>query len=316
VGGNLREVCRRAGTEASLSPYVALDGVEAVLRGDAQEFRLKYDWEAPTGHRYVEMVAAPLVRPEGGAVISHIDLTDRERAARELQDLRQTVAHSGRIMSLGEMSASLAHELNQPLTAILSNVQAAKRFLATRPHNLAEIHEILADIEEDNQRAGEIIRRLRTMIRKGHTDRQQLLLNDHVQEVADLISADARLRHIAVVLDLDPGLSQVILNLTLNGADAMETTIPEERELLLRTWRYNNESVALSVRDRGAGITAKPVDQIFEPYYSSKREGLGLGLSIARSIVEAHGGWIRAANNPDRGATLLLVLPIDGEKTQ
>jgi two-component system sensor kinase FixL len=229
-------------------------------------------------------------------------------------------------MSLGEMSASLAHELNQPLTAILSNVQAAKRFLATRPHNLAEIHEILVDIEEDNQRAGEIIRRLRTMIRKGHTDRQRLLLNDHVQEVADLISADARLRHIAVVLDLDPGLpaihadrvqlSQVILNLTLNGADAMETTIPEERELLLRTWRYNNESVALSVRDRGAGITAKPVDQIFEPYYSSKREGLGLGLSIARSIVEAHGGWIRAANNPDRGATLLLVLPIDGEKTR
>jgi signal transduction histidine kinase len=153
-----------------------------------------------------------------------------------------------------------------------------------------------------------------------------LALHDQVREVAHLSSPDARIRQVAVVLELDPALppvradriqlSQVILNLMMNGADAMDKISPGERELVLRTWRYDDQSVALSVRDRGPGITINPVDRIFEPYYTSKRDGMGLGLSICRSIVEAHGGRIWASNNPDQGATLHVVLPIGREESR
>jgi C4-dicarboxylate-specific signal transduction histidine kinase len=326
VGSNYLEICRRAGTAGVTTTPEALSGIEAALSGGNGEFRLKYDWASSTGRRRMEVLVAPLTRPEGGAVISHIDLTDRERAERETQELRQTIAHFGRVASLGELSASLAHELNQPLTAILSNVQAARRFLAAAPDNLGEIHEILTDIEEDDRRAGEVIRRLRTMIRKGQTEHQVFYLHDQVREVTHLIAPDTRIRQIPVVLELDSALppvradqiqlSQVILNLMMNGADAMEKINPGERELLLRTWRYDDASVALSVRDRGVGISVSPVDRIFEPFYTSKRDGMGMGLSICRSILEAHGGRIWASNNPDRGATLHLVLPISREEAR
>lgn len=324
MGSNYLEVCRRAEPAGSLVSSEALDAIESVLNGGREEFRLRYDLSSPTGERYMEALVAPLGRPEGGAMISHIDLTDQERAERETRELRQTIAHFGRVATLSELSASMAHELNQPLTAIMSNVQAARRFLAAAPYDLDEIREILTDIEEDDRRAGEVIRRLRVMIRKGQTDRELLALHDQIREVAKLISPDARIRQVNVVLELDPSLppvradrvqlSQVILNLMMNGVDAMEKVTSGERELILRTWRYDDRSVALSVQDRGPGITANPVDRIFEPFYTSKREGMGLGLSICRSIVETHGGRIWASNNHDRGATLHLVLPIGSEE--
>jgi two-component system sensor kinase FixL len=241
-------------------------------------------------------------------------------AERETQELRQMIAHLGRVSTLGELSASLAHELNQPLSAILSNVQAARRFLAVGPPDLGELHEILTDIEEDDRRAGEIIRRLRSLVRNDPTDRQLLFLQDQAREVADLVSPEVRIRQIPIVLEMDPALppvradriqlSQVILNLMMNGADAMVKRKRGERELVIRTWRYDHQSAALSVRDHGSGIQANPIDRIFDPFYTSKSDGLGMGLSICRSIVEAHGGRIWATNNPERGATIQFVLPL------
>jgi two-component system sensor kinase FixL len=324
VGSNYLEICRQARSSGSPVSREALDGIESVLGGGRGEFRLRCDWPSPTGERRTEVLVAPLSRHEGGAVISHIDFTDQERAEREAQELRRTIAHFGRVASLGELSASMAHELNQPLTAILSNVQAARRFLAASPQDLSEIREILTDIEEDDRRAGEVIRRLRVMILKGETDRQLLSLHDQVREVAELLSPDARIRQVVVRLEPDPALppvradrvqiSQVILNLMMNGVDAMEKIRPDQRELVLRTWRYDDQSAALSIRDRGPGITASPVDRIFEPFYTSKHDGMGLGLSICRSIVESHGGRIWASNNPDGGATIQMVLPISREE--
>jgi signal transduction histidine kinase len=321
LGGNYLEACGHAAA-AGESPLArqAFEGVGAVLAAGREDRRLKYEW--PDGHPR-EILIIPLHRPEGGSVVSCLDSADLERAERDAQELRQTIAHFGRVATLGELSASLAHELNQPLTAILSNVQAARRFLAAGPQNLDEIGEILSDIEDDDRRAGEVIRRLRALMRKEAADRETLRLPELVHEVLSLMSADARTRQLSIRLELDETLppvradrvqlSQVVLNLLLNGADAMRHTRPGERELLLRAWRYDERSVALSVRDRGTGIQAEPIERIFEPFYTSKAEGLGVGLCICQTILQAHGGRIWAANNPDHGATLHLVLPaVDG----
>jgi signal transduction histidine kinase len=326
VGSNYLDAYRGAAAPDGWAVPEALGGIQSVLNGGEKECRLKYVSRSPNGERSVEALMVSLGQPEGGAVVSHVDITDRRRAKREMQEILETLSHRGRVVAIGELTASLAHELNQPLTAILSNVQTARRFLSTSPNSLGEVTEILADIEEDDRRAGEIIRRIRTMIRKGETHHQSVSFHDQIREVTDLFSPHARLRQVAVVLDLDPALppvwgdrvqlSQVILNLIMNGVDAMEKLGPKERELVLRTWRYDDRSVALSIRDRGTGITTNPPDRIFEPFYTSKREGLGLGLSLSRSIVEAHGGRIWGSNNSDRGATFHLVLPIGSEESQ
>ncbi len=318
VGGNYLDAIGRA---VAAAPGAAngevLAGMRSALAGTHQEYRCKYEWPS---HQLTEMIAVPLRRPAGGAVVSYIDSTDSARAEREAQELRQSIAHFDRVAALGDLSASIAHELNQPLTAILSNVQAARRFLAADPQSLDEVREILSDIEADDRRAGELIRRLRALMRKETANWVQLLLGELVREAAGLLSSDARLRQIAIRLDLDETLppvrgdgiqlSQVILNLLMNGADAMQYVEHGDRELQLRTWRYDDRWVGLSVRDRGTGILADPIERVFEPFYTSKPEGLGIGLSVCQTILQAHGGRIWAANNPDGGATFQFVLPV------
>ncbi|HSE28901.1 MAG TPA: ATP-binding protein [Gemmatimonadales bacterium] len=322
VGGKYLEACGQAAAAAG-SPITgeALQGIRSVLAGARREFRLKYN---PPSQHPKELIVVPLSRPEEGSVVSYIDTTDLERAEREAQELRQTIAHFDRVATLGDLSASLAHELNQPLTAILTNVQAARRFLDAGPQNLGEVREILTDIEEDDRRAGEVIRRLRALLRKDTATWEPLHLHALIAEVVHLVAADTRARQVAVRLDLDETLSpvrgdrvqlsQVILNLVMNGADAMQHTPPADRELLIRTWRYDDRSVALSARDRGTGIQAAPIERIFEPFYTSKSEGLGMGLSICQTILKAHGGRIWATNNPVSGATFHVVLPTGWEE--
>ncbi len=252
-----------------------------------------------------------------GDVFAHT--LSRRRSETEGQRLRQDLAHVGRVSTMGELTAALAHELNQPLTAILSNAQAAQRILASGRTDLTEIPEILADIVEDDKRAGAVIHRLRGFLKKSTVELVALDIGELVGQVARLVSSDAIIRQVAIRLDLATGLppvcgdrvqlQQVILNLLMNGLDAMREPGERERTLVLRTSRGGPESLVVAVEDSGVGIDEADLDHVFHAFYTTKADGLGMGLAIARSIVEAHGGRLSARNNPGGGATFSFTLP-------
>jgi PAS domain S-box-containing protein len=247
------------------------------------------------------------------------DITERQRAQREAQEQRQLLTHLGRVAVLGELSGALAHELSQPLTAILSNAQAARRMLAREPVDLHEIDEILEDIASADRRAGEVIRRLRAMFKRGESNRQLLDLNEITRDVLDFARSDILTRHVQVTTKFAPDLpqvrgdsvqvQQVLLNLIVNGCEAMIGNEPNDRALVIETSVVDHETVGISVLDNGSGIRPDILDQLFEPFVTTKHQGLGLGLTICRSIATAHGGQLWAGNNQDRGSAFRLLLP-------
>lgn len=234
---------------------------------------------------------------------------------------RNELAHLSRVTLMGELSASLAHELNQPLMAILSNAQAGLRFLEQKPGHIDEVQLILKDIVEDDKRAGEIIRRLRSLFRKGEVLHAPLDVSQVVRDVLKLVHNDLVNRKVTVTTELAAGLpmvegdriqlQQVMLNLVMNGRDAMES-YSGERRLTLRTAATAGGDVEVSVEDRGPGIAPDDLERIFEPFISTKADGMGLGLAVCRTIVAAHHGRLWATNNADRGATLHFTLPAVG----
>ena len=248
----------------------------------------------------------------------------RKQVELEAQRLRQDLTHIGRVSALGELTASLAHELNQPLTAILSNAQAAQRLLAADVVNLEEVREILSDIVTDDKRAADVIRRLRALVKKGDLEFVPLDLNEIVGEVAWLMRSDAILRNVSLSLELAADLptvrgdrvqlQQVVLNLVLNGLEAMREPHAGERTLVIRTARDGAAALRVAVQDSGSGIDLKDLDRMFEPLYTTKPEGLGMGLAIVRTIVDAHGGGLGAANNAQGGATVHFTLPLDARE--
>jgi PAS domain S-box-containing protein len=255
-----------------------------------------------------------------------MDITSRKQAEAELQRSRQDLAHITRVSTMGELAASLAHELNQPLTAILSNAQAAQRFLSSERPNVGEVREILSDIVQDINRAGEVIRRMRALVKKEQLQFSSLDLKRIIEEMLPLVHSDAILRNVHVSLDLSGDLphihgdkiqlQQVLLNLLLNAFDSMKNCPFEDKKVLVRGAANGAGMIEVSVSDRGTGLTPDKLDKLFQPFYTTKPDGLGMGLSISRSIIEAHGGRLSAENNSDRGATFSFVLPVEGTKTQ
>jgi signal transduction histidine kinase/ABC-type uncharacterized transport system substrate-binding protein len=249
----------------------------------------------------------------------------RKQTELEAQSLRNDLAHAGRVATIGELTASLAHELNQPLTAILSNAQAGQRVLEAAPVDLKEVAEIFKDIVEDDKRAGQVIGRLRGLLKKGKPRMSALDLNEALGEVAQLVSGDAVVRGVSVRLELAHGLpsvlgdrvqlQQVALNLVLNGMDAMRESGPRDRALVLRTVKAGPKTIRVEVRDSGAGINEVDMAKIFQTFYTTKPDGMGIGLAISRSIVDLHGGRLEAQNNPDGGATFSFTLPIGDDGT-
>jgi two-component system sensor kinase FixL len=245
----------------------------------------------------------------------------RRRAEAEVRRNREELAHLTRITTLGELATSLAHEVNQPLTAILSNAQAAQRFLSNKSPDIEEVREILHDIVQDSNRAGDVIRRMRALVKKEDIEFGSLDLSSTIREILMLVQSDAALRNVRVVLDVSSDLpqvrgdriqlQQVLLNLLLNAFDAMTDCPADEREVLLRAEPDGADLVRTSVSDLGTGLTSDKLDRIFQPFFSTKREGLGVGLSISKSIIEAHGGKIWAENNNGRGATFCFTVPIE-----
>ncbi len=244
----------------------------------------------------------------------------RRRSEVEGHRLRQELAHVGRVSTISALTASLAHELNQPLTAILANAEAAEQLLDAPAPKLQDVREILQDIVRDDRRATQVIQRLRGLLRKGKVEPAALDINEIVVEVARLVNADAVARNVSIRLeqarDLPPiwgdrvQLQQVVLNLLLNGLDAMPEGGGGDRSLTLQTTRTRSDTVEVAVRDSGTGIDQANLDQVFQAFYTTKAAGMGMGLTIARVIVEAHGGRLTARNNPTIGATFAFTLPL------
>jgi PAS domain S-box-containing protein len=250
-----------------------------------------------------------------------LEITERKRAELELRHQRAELAHLTRVSTVGELTTSVAHELNQPLGAILSNAEAAEMFLTADPPALDEVRDILADIRKDDQRAGEVIRRMRSLLRKQELAPKSIEINEAVEEVLKLLTIDASARKVALkferTMDLprvwcDPvHFQQVVLNLVLNGMEAMAGLPEKERQVIVRTGPGDNGTVKIAVADAGPGIPVDRLPKLFEPFFTTKKEGMGMGLSIARTIVEAHHGQIWAENNSGAGATFYFTVPVD-----
>lgn len=272
----------------------------------------------------VEIGLSPIHTSNGPLVLASIvDITQRKLAELEAARQRHDLAHLARVAALGELSSSLAHELTHPLTAILSNAQAAQRFLAHDDVDLDEVRDILNDIVTQDQRAGEVIHGLRLLLKKGelqeHCD--DVDVNEVIRDLVKLMRSDLINRNVTVDTDLAQNLpavtgdrvqlQQVLLNLMLNGCEAMADYNSSERRLLIAS-QWENGAVRVSVADHGSGILEKNMEQVFERFFTTKKEGMGLGLSVCRTIIDAHRGKIWATNNAGCGATFHLSLPIVG----
>ena len=262
-----------------------------------------------------------LHRPEGGAVVTRTDISARKQAETDARSHRQQLAHLSRAAVLGQLSGALAHELNQPLTSIRGNAEAGLQMLANDEHDLAEIREILQDIVQDDERAVQVIQRLRGLLRKGEIQAQAVDLNAIVRQVLDITRSDIISRNVSVEIGLDlrgtvvladrVQMQQVLLNLVINACEAMAGIPPHERKLRIATdISADGSRVHLHVQDVGCGIPAGDLERIFEPFVTTKQEGLGLGLAICRSIMHAHDGHLWADNAAAGGAILHLSLPV------
>jgi PAS domain S-box-containing protein len=249
-----------------------------------------------------------------------LDISARRGAEIELQHLHHQLAHASRVSMMGQLASAIAHELSQPLTAILVNTEAASLFLEHRPPALDELREILVDIRRDDKRASDVIERMRTLLKRRSFVARTLSVSDLLETVAILTRIDCTARKVSLeVAALAPGLpvvmgdpvqiQQVLINLVLNATDAVANLPADRRNVAVRAARHENGGVEFSVSDLGPGIEAEKLEHLFEPFFTTKPSGLGMGLSISRTIIEAHGGRIWAVNNAREGATFRFTLP-------
>ncbi len=280
----------------------------------------EWEWTGPDGHIY-EIHDSPFTDVDGSPLILEVglDITGRKAAEREHHKLRDELARVSRITTAGQLAASLAHELNQPLGAIACNAQAVQQLLAQQPPVRTEVREALEDIEADTHRAGAVIQQLRGLYQKTGKARTALHLNDLLLKTTDLLRSEFVLRAVEVRSELDARLpsiqgngvelQQVVLNLVTNAVEAMGACPAGTRKLLIRTTCDERRNVVVSVRDSGPGVAEAQLRRVFDPFYTTKATGMGMGLAISRSIVEAHGGRLWAENNPEGGATFRFSLP-------
>ena len=273
--------------------------------------------------RWAVFSAVPLPDPEigdcRGAVATFLDITERKLSEEQTQELQKELAHVSRLSTMGEMASGLAHELNQPLAAIIAYADACQELVESGRIVQGQLIEVLKAVSSQADRAGKIIHRLRKLVKKSEPVRAPITVNDAVREVASLLETEARNAGSYVRLEFDEHLptvladfiqiQQVLLNLMRNGLDAMADTEAGNRELAIYTRRSPEGHVEVAIRDRGRGVARENVSRLFEPFFTTKPDGLGMGLSISRTIVEAHGGRMWLTPNADAGMTVRLVLP-------
>ena len=248
----------------------------------------------------------------------HTENIERQQAQEALHQAQADLAHVSRVTMMGELTASLAHEVNQPIAAAVTNANTCARWLAGDTPNIQEAREAAMRSAKDGARAADIISRIRLLFEKGTLEREMVDLNEVIREIVILLQSETTRYSISVRTELGTELpdlmgdrvqlQQVFMNLVLNGIDAMKD-MDDKRELLIKSERWENEQVLVSVRDTGSGLPTQHADQIFDAFFTTKLHGTGMGLSISRSIVESHGGRLWADGNSQRGATFYIALP-------
>ena len=271
--------------------------------------------------RWIEHVCQPVKDQTGvflGYRASNRDITKRRLAQEESQQLRSELIHASRVAAMGELTAAIAHELSQPLTAVLTNAQAAQRFLQKEKPDLGEVRDILKDIIGDDNRAKDIIQKLRSLLRKSEHSYEKIDINEIIRDVIPLLHSDSIIKNVRIETQLEMDhpfvygdkiqLQQVLVNLILNGFEAMRDS--DLKELCISTTRSRPDAVVVSVRDSGSGVQSTRLEDLFQPFFTTKSKGMGMGLSICRTIIESHGGKIWVKNNPDQGATFYFTIPV------
>ena len=309
------------------------EGMRALLREAAlgkSEYEHDHRIVLPNGTvKHVRAIGHPVL-DENGEVAEYVgtavDITERKHAEQERDRLRQLeaeFAHINRVSVLGELAASIAHEVGQPLAGVVGNGGACLRWLAREVPNLEEAREAAKRIVRDGKRAGEIIARIRALTRRAATPTEKLELNQTIQEVLPLVGDEAKRKSVRIraqsAADLAPvagdrvQLQQVVLNLVMNGIEAMGSVADRPRELVITTRNLEPDQVQVTVEDAGTGLDPSALDKIFDPFYTTKPGGMGMGLSISRSIIEAHGGrlWAEAKDGP--GTMFHFTLPTSRE---
>jgi PAS domain S-box-containing protein len=302
--------------------------IESAVR-EKVEFEFDYRIIHPGGEvRFARSVGHPILGPSGDLVEyvgTIIDVTDRRQAEKERERLREAqadLAHVSRITTMGELTASLAHEVNQPITAAVNGASTCVRWLTRDEPDLGEARDAALGVVRNAKRAADIINRIRSISKKGESKRQLADVNDLIGEMIALLRNEASRHSISIRADLDADLpkvmadsvqvQQVMMNLIMNSIDAMKD-VDQTRELAIRSRLDENRQVIISVTDTGVGLPPQQTNQIFDAFFTTKSHGLGMGLRISRSIVEAHGGRLWAADNSPHGASLSFTLPIPVE---
>ncbi len=291
------------------------------VHGPVVEFRIR---RKDGSVRWINHQCQPVMSKDGeyrGIRGSNRDVTHHKELMDETSRQQAELAHISRVSALNELTASIAHELNQPLAAILCNAQAAQRFMGANPPNLDEVGGAIADIISDERRADQVIKRLRKLLKRGEAEREMLDLNDLVCEVLAILANEATNSNVIMELiaakDMPSilgdriQLEQVILNLVTNAIDALRDS-EEDRRVSLST-SHSDSTVTIRVRDRGPGLPTSIEEDIFKPFVTTKEKGLGIGLSLCKTIAESHGGFIEGKNNEGGGACFTLALPIANE---
>jgi PAS domain S-box-containing protein len=290
----------------------------------ASEFDQEYRLVMPDGAvKHVHGVARPMRKDSGEIeLIGTIqDLTERKRSEGELREVREELARVARALVLGELAASIAHEINQPLAALATNADAALRWLNAAKPNIAEANESLRRISRDANRAAEVIAGIRAFLARSAPQKRELSLDEVMRAAEPLVGGEAQAKGVALVFATAPALppvladriqvQQVIVNLALNALEAMIGITAHSKVLRIAVERYRRDELRVSVRDTGAGLQPEHAEKIFDAFFTTKPGGLGMGLAISRSIVEAHGGRLWATPNAGPGATFHFTLPIE-----
>ena len=286
---------------------------------------MRFEKEAKQLGRWYDVYAFRVEDPKRRRVgILFNDITERKRAEAEARDserrfreVQAELAHAGRVATMGQLSASIAHEVKQPITAAVTYAEAARRWLSAEPPNFREVDDALSHIVKEGKRAGEVVARIPALIKKVPARKDNVAINDAILEVIALTRAEAANNGVSVRTQLTEGLprvrgdrvqlQQVLLNLIVNAIEAMRDVGEDERELFIST-RNEPDGVSVEVRDSGPGFAPGTLDHVFAGFYTPKPDGLGIGLSICRSIIEAHGGRLRASSNLPRGASIQFAL--------
>jgi PAS domain S-box-containing protein len=315
----------------TLAQYRALHSPEEwskLMEAFARAIRDKTDFQTDATEvlsdgttKFLCIVGHPVLNPAGevtGLIGSTMDLTERKQAADALRKAQANLAHMSRLTMIGELTASIAHEVNQPLAAVVTNANACLLWLDRASPNLEEAQEAVRRIIRDGNRGSHVIARIRDLVRKRRPSSTLMDINDVVREIISLTQAD--LQGVMLQLDLtehlprvpaDPvQLQQVLLNLVMNAIDAMKPVTLRRRTLRIHTRDCENRTVLVSIKDSGVGLNPNQMEQLFDTFYTTKPEGLGMGLSISRSIIEGHGGRLWAETNNGPGATFQFTLPI------